>query len=213
MATFALVSEGITDQIVLERIIEVVCADHFEGGVDVNPLQPLRDATDSKTAPHGGWELVLEYCQNSASAALEANDYLVIHLDTDQGDHPNFGLALTDQGKDRACDVLVEDAIEIVKKRLGPEIYAAHADRFLFAISVHTMESWLLLCIFNYDEPKNSFYRLNKYLAKADEDLLTKESKRYQKFCKNITKSSFKKMIEKENSLSLFLRGLASIQK
>ena len=68
MPTFALISEGLTDQIILERMIEQICGEKFEDGVDINPLQPLRDATDAATAPHAGWELVFEYCKNDISS-------------------------------------------------------------------------------------------------------------------------------------------------
>ncbi|WP_439496936.1 hypothetical protein [Bosea sp. (in: a-proteobacteria)] len=211
MATFALVSEGITDQIVLERIIEVVCAGFFDEGIDVNPLQPLRDATDSRTAPHGGWEKVLEYCERSATDALEANDYLVIHLDTDQGDHPNFGVALTEGGRDRGYDALVVDAIGVVKSRLGEELYKEHKDRLLFAICVHTMESWLLLYLCGRDEPKNSLGRLNKHLAKNDLAILSKEGKKYQKFCKLIKQTQLKELATTGSSFGLFLNQLEAI--
>src|SRR4051794_28026303 len=110
MPTFALISEGLTDQFVIERLVEVICSANFDEGVDINPLQPLRDVTDAVTAPHGGWELVLEYCDNGVGDALAANDYIVIHLDTDQGDHPNFGVALTDEGSDRPFCELIADA-------------------------------------------------------------------------------------------------------
>lgn len=127
MATFALISEGLTDQIVIERIIQQVCGDMFDEGIDVNPLQPLRDATDQKTAPHGGWELVLEYCEEKASLALEANDYVVIHLDTDQGDHSGYGLPLRENGIDRSHHELVAGAIELVVRRLGQKLHSSHA--------------------------------------------------------------------------------------
>src|SRR5258705_8105680 len=120
MATFALISEGLTDPIILEHMIHQICSEMFDEGLDINPLQPLRDATDSAiAASHGGWELVLEYCEERVADALATNDYVVIHLDTDQGDHPNFRLPLTDQGADRTYDDLVTDAIKIIAARLG----------------------------------------------------------------------------------------------
>jgi hypothetical protein len=156
MTTFALISEGLTDQIILERMIEQICGKMFEDDIDVNPLQPLWDATDAAAAPHAGWELVFEYCRERAADALAANDYVVIHLDTDQGDHPNFGVPLTHHGGDRPYNDLIENAIAVIGARVGGALYPAHAKRFLFAISVHSMESWLLLYLFDRDEPKNS---------------------------------------------------------
>jgi hypothetical protein len=211
MTTFALISEGLTDQIILERMIELICGEMFEDDVDINPLQPLRDATDSAAAPHAGWELVFEYCGERAADALAANDYVVIHLDTDQGDHPNFGVPLTYQGSDRPYNDLIVDAIAVITARLGSALYPTYAKRFLFAISVHSMESWLLLCLFNRDEPKNSFDRLNRQLRKDDKDPLVKEVRAYRQIARDIKRRHLVRLSGKKNSLGRFLAQLAAL--
>jgi hypothetical protein len=212
MATFALISEGVTDQIILGRMIDQVCSDMFADGVDINPLQPLRDATDSAIhAPHGGWELVLEYCDERVTDALATNDYVVIHLDTDQGDHPNFGLRLTNQGTDRPYDHLVADAIRIVAQRLGDDLYNAHVERLLFAISVHTMESWLLLYFYNRNEPKRSINRLNRELARSNKRPLAKEARAYEQLCSRIKRTSLLAFGDKKHSLGAFIGRLAAL--
>lgn len=61
MATFALIAEGITDQIVIENIL-IGCLTEGEEEPEVNRLQPLRDSTGQSAAPApGGWTLVFEY--------------------------------------------------------------------------------------------------------------------------------------------------------
>lgn len=211
MATFALVTEGLTDQIIIERMIDQLCGDVFEEGVDINPLQPLRDATDKFTAPHAGWELVFEYCQKRVAEALEANDYIVIHLDTDEGDHPNFGLALTQGGRDRPYDALIEDAIEILVGKLSPDLYDIYADRILFAISVHSIESWLLLCLFSVNETKSCFGRLHNELIRKEKIYLNKTANDYYRISKRIKRKQLIKILPLENSLSSFLRILNGI--
>ena len=65
MASFALITEGITDQAVLENILTGL----YGEDVEVNPLQPLRDATDTsrvKSDSFAGW-LVGSKCLNIAS--------------------------------------------------------------------------------------------------------------------------------------------------
>jgi hypothetical protein len=208
MPSFALISEGVTDQIVLERVIEqVVLNDVF-----INPLQPLRDATDKNTAPHGGWELVLEYCEQRAADALAANDYIVVHLDTDECDHPNFGVALTEQGSDRAYDALVSDVIGVISARIGQDLYQSHAERFVFAISVHSMESWLLLCLFNLDEPKNSFERLNRRLRKQNLEPIAKTGRSYERISREIKRKHLLKLKEGNHSLGLFVDRLLMLR-
>jgi len=213
MATFALISEGVTDQIVLEQIIHQFCSEMFDEGVDINPLQPLRDATDlAAAAAHGGWELVFEYCENRVMDALSANDYVVIHLDTDQGDHPNFELALTRRGADRPYNDLVADAIAIIAARLGRNLYDAHVERLLFAISVHTMESWLLLYFYDRDEPKRSIVRLNRELKKQDKAALVKTEASYRRVADKIRRKHLLKLRNTKNSFGLFLASLAALK-
>jgi hypothetical protein len=211
MPSFALISEGLTDQVILERMIEEICEPAFQDGVFVNPLQPLRDATDKHSAPHGGWELVLEYCEQRAGEALYANDYVVVHIDTDDGDHPNFGVPLTYNGVDRDFRELVKDVVDVLVSRLGSDLYAKYSDRFLFAISIHNMESWLLLYMFGADEPKNSLDRINRRLRKQGKAALNKSFRSYEAVASEIKLKRLISLAKGENSLSLFLVALFAL--
>jgi hypothetical protein len=174
-------------------------------------LQPLRDVTDAVTAPHAGWELVFEYCRERAADALAANDYVVIHLDTDQGDHPNFGVPLSHQGIERPYNELVENAIAVITAQLGDSVYPAYANRLLFAISVHSMESWLLLCLFDRDEPKNSMDRLNRQLLRRNKKPLVKERRAYQQLARQIRGKQLIALSGGKHSLGLFLVQLCEL--
>jgi hypothetical protein len=211
MTTFALISEGLTDQIVLTRIIELFFKETIDDDIFINPLQPLRDATDRVTAPHGGWELVLEYCEESIDLALEANDYVVVHIDTDMGDHPNYGLPLTLCGVDRLHRDLVADAKRILISKIDQTTYNTYYKRLIFAIAVHSTESWLLLCLFDVNEPKRSFERLNRILVKRNEEALTKCMARYSKLVKNIKRKSLLNLDPEEHSLGFFLKQLSEL--
>lgn len=213
MPTFALVSEGITDQVVLERMIVLICDDMFEDGVEINPLQPMRDATDAKTAPHGGWGLVLEYCELRISDALFANDYIVIHLDTDEGDKEGFDVPLTLDGQDRNFPELVSESILLMKNRLGEAFNVESADRFIFAVSVHSIESWLLLYLFDCNEPKNSLSRLNFRIRKVGDRPLKKEMRSYREVSSRIKKKKLMNFVSENHSLGLFLSQLANLGK
>ena len=141
MASFALITEGITDQVLLEALI----LSHVGKESIVNPIQPMRDATDaSRQQGYGGWERVLEHCHEEAFASiLSVNDFIVLHVDTDIVEHPNFGIALTEEGKDRPVADLINAVREKIIQRLGP-CYAQFAERIVFAIAVHSIECWLL---------------------------------------------------------------------
>lgn len=141
MTTFALIAEGITDHAALEAILE----GHYGEEIDVNPLQPRRDETDRARVAEGafgGWELVLEYCadHHRIAQALEFNDYLIIQIDTDCGDHPNFGVPLTNGGKDRP----VEDLVAAVKAKMIGILGPVYKEKILFCVCVHSLECWLL---------------------------------------------------------------------
>ena len=87
MVSFALITEGITDQAVIENIL-IGC---FDDPI-VNPIQPLRDATD-KQATHGGWELVLEHLRSPGlNQALQFNDFVIVQLDTDVSEEHHYDL-------------------------------------------------------------------------------------------------------------------------
>lgn len=215
MPSFALIAEGQTDLIILERIIEQICSDKFEDDVDVNHLQPLRDATDkarSMHAPHAGWELVLECCRIKAEEALAANDFVVVQIDTDCGDHPRYGLPLTEHGNERPYQDLLFDARKIIANAIGDHIFEPNADRFIFAISVHSIESWMLLYLFNIDRTKNCFNHLDRELQRKNYKPLTKEVRVYQPLAMEIRRRRLNDLIETENSLGQFLRSLTSLR-
>ena len=61
MISFGLITEGLTDQIVIENIL----AGYFNSpDIDVKPLQPERDKDNENKSEAGGWTLVFDYCQS-----------------------------------------------------------------------------------------------------------------------------------------------------
>lgn len=143
MANFALITEGITDQVVIETLL-LTCL-----GPDtaVNPIQPQRDATDINRQAkdsYGGWERVLEWCNPSDfEEILTVNDFIVLQLDTDVAEHPHFGLTLTENGQDKPVPALLAEVRAIITNKLGTA-WSQFAERILFAIAVHSLECWLL---------------------------------------------------------------------
>lgn len=76
MLSFALVTEGLTDQIIIKNILFGFFNDP---DIDINPLQPLRDETDRNRAiSPGNWYKVLEYCSSeNFRGAFQFNNYVV----------------------------------------------------------------------------------------------------------------------------------------
>lgn len=149
MTTFALVTEGITDQVVIEAVLDAFYSDVAAEDVDVNILQPLRDETDIARQGRdsfGGWENVLEHVSlpERMSDALQFNDYLVVQIDTDCCGHKNFDVATAAFGKELPIPEIVDAVKTFIISKIDPEIYRAAKDRIIFAVGVHSTECWLL---------------------------------------------------------------------
>lgn len=146
MGDFAIVGEGVTDQIVLKNILLGYYQDRA-----LEPLivfeQPPLDATGIAGLAHapGGWTLVVRYLrERSYLQALQFNRYVVIQIDSDiAGD---LGVARTDVVSD-------EDFIELIVGKLCSYIAEADLvmvrDRLLFAIGLDEIECWLLPLVFD----------------------------------------------------------------
>jgi hypothetical protein len=211
MASFALITEGITDQIFLEALLNSMFDD-----VDVNPLQPVRDETDqNRQGNHGGWEKIFEHCQNDESilSALSSNDYVVIHIDTDCAEHVNFGVALTENGADKTDERLIAEVKELIASKVNTDIYQSYQNQILFAVAVHSLECWL----FAFYAPLNYKPR-TKQCSTHFQTLLSKMSKPYQKtapcydaLCDRNTMRKRDLACAKSRSLSIFVADLMRI--
>ncbi len=141
---FNLITEGITDQIVLERVLQ----GYFNTpDLEINPLQPLRDETDfNRAASSGGWTQVLAYCQSSDLENFlpflhTPQQYLIIQLDTDVSER--YGVSQQNEvGEGLNVTTLIEKVIRHLQELI--DNFAPYADKILFAICVHSIECWLL---------------------------------------------------------------------
>jgi len=177
--SFALITEGITDQVALEAIIR----GHYKRfdpkiEVSVTMVQPLRDATDASKQDletDGGWERVFEVCADADVSldALSLNDYLVVQVDTDQGEHLNFGLSLTPGGVDADEAALVQQARTVISEKFG-DSWLEVEERVITAISVHSLECWLMAL---HDRPVRSTKRCDDRLRQE----LARQNKDYRK--------------------------------
>lgn len=152
MGDFAVIAEGVTDQIVIKNVLLGFFEDKDR---DDEPLitfeQPRLDETARKGqhAP-AGWTLVLKYFEQGLyRQALQTNTYLVIHIDTDVSE--DYGVAKPAKGKEAE---IVPAVVEIIRRRIDDDIWAAHRQRFIFAVAVHSIECWLLPPIFEGQRAK-----------------------------------------------------------
>lgn len=142
---FGLICEGVTDFHVLKHVIQ----SFFNGEAEFQPIQPFLDETHKKTAEgnFGGWELVASYLKSQDfEDAVVNTDYLVIQIDTDVCEHPNFDvspISLADSNHDEFYERIKLKLIEWIDS-FEPDTYEYYKEKIIFAISVHCLECWLL---------------------------------------------------------------------
>ena len=132
---FAIISEGITDQIVIEAIIQ-----GYLGNRDIilDPLQP------KKGAP-GGWNRVIDYCKSKDfEQSIPYVDYIIIHIDCDVLKSekipadcimPLNGLSSAD---------IFEMVKEKIKEFISIQVFKQCKNKIVFAIAIDSIECWFL---------------------------------------------------------------------
>lgn len=149
MPTFGIISEGPTDQIVIENIL---CG-YFKSpdlSESIRFIQPFRDNTDKYgIANQGGWLNVFEYCRSKRLLeSFEQNDYIIIQIDTDRSEDKNYDVRKTNrEGLEYSSEQLIGKVIEKFQwifTNTFNEKYSLFKDRIIYAICVQEIECWLL---------------------------------------------------------------------
>lgn len=159
---FGLACEGPTDQITIENIL---CGyfDYPDLDADIAPLQPLFDETSQKqkAGEIGGWTGLLNYylCSKRFRDDVLNTRFVIIQVDTDVSNDKGFDVPhIDEQNNHLSPGVLISDVIAklISTIETGEEgFYEEHAEKILFAVSVHSIECWLY-AHYNNKEPLKS---------------------------------------------------------
>ena len=209
MAKFALACEGITDQIVIENILCGFYKDYDDLDEEIQPLQPPYDVTTQKQkeGEFGGWEMLLEYLSEKRFRDDVLNsEYVIIQIDTDISEHVNFGVLQ----KDLSVEELISKIIERLIFQIDSKVvfYNSYQEKIIFAISVHSLECWLLPI---YKANKNEkitgcFEALQRESKKIK---VVKEYASYEKLSKPFLKQKeLMKIASKSSSLQIFINKL-----
>ena len=174
---FGLITEGTTDQAIIKSIL----SGYFgESNLVLNMIRP-------KKGQPGGWTEVFKYCKSSEfKEAFEANDYVIIQIDTDVSNQKGYQVSSLD-ANGNLLDI--EEFIVKVKEKfislIGKYFYRKNAERIIFAIAVHSIECWLLPLYCEDDEKSeidNCSARLEKtIIEKLILTRFVKKSKCYQR--------------------------------
>jgi hypothetical protein len=210
MASFALITEGITDQVAISAVLYGL----YDEEPEIRLVQPLRDATDEgRQGNRAGWEKVFEYCAlDDFAAVFSTNDYVIIQVDTDVCGHPNFPVAVVDENGERSAADLVEDVRSFINGKIAPAILAIYGRRILYAISVHSLECWLLplygMTTGDKGRTKNCESHLTRVLNRKNIEF-KKDYRTYTKLAKPLEKSAGIDTVSKHNeSFALFIASL-----
>ena len=214
MASFALITEGITDQVAISAILYAL----YDEEPEIRPVQPLRDATDeARQGNRAGWEKVFEYCSLDDFAAVFAtNDYVIIQVDTDVCGHKNFPVALVDENGERSPAGLVEEVKAFINTKISPAILETYGKRIFYAISVHSLECWFLpvhaTTTGDRSRTKNCEAHLTRALARKD-IVFKKDYRTYTALTRPLEKKAGIQAASKHNdSFAIFVASLPGEQ-
>ena len=218
MLKFGVIAEGKTDQIVIKSIL----LGYFQTEeIRIREVQPPPDNTGF-TAPHAGWMLVFDCLKRQeAEKALQFNDYLVIHIDTDMQEEAGFDVPRQKGGKPLSLPERVEGVIDRLCREIDPDFLKSERKRILFAIAVDSIECWLLPLLFPADKKKASkvtgcLKTATDQLRKMDQAGLsageTKYPKAYEQASREFRKrKELLKHRSRNPSLELFIQRLDAI--
>lgn len=212
---FGLICEGVTDFHVLKHVIQA----YFDDPVFL-PIQPNLDETHNKTATgtFGGWELVAKYLKSDHfEDAILAADFVVVQIDTDVCEHINFGVApisLADSDQEAFYEKIRLKLIEWIDT-FEVNTYDHYKDKIIFAISVHSLECWLLA--YHDDRPRNCKIKgcenaLIRYLSSKKMNI-NKTAQDYIRYSLDFKISeNHELLLSKSKSFERFVRQLLTIK-
>ncbi len=162
MKTFALITEGITDYLVIKELL----LNYFKDDEPIiNQIQPAKDETDKQTTG-GGWNEVINYCSNENIKEINLyNDYIVIQIDTDIAEDNRINIKLHNKSNIEIYEAMRNKLIEFISSQIND------IKSFIFAIGIHQIECWLVGIIDNkhtYKNVNNCIKRLNIAIGKSD---------------------------------------------
>ena len=210
MAKFGLITEGITDQIVIENILCGFYKNYEDLDEEIIPLEPPRDETDKQQAYSDfgtGWSAIFSYLSEKRFRDDVLNsEYIIIQIDTDIAD-------------DIKCDKTqsVDDIISCLRAKIIDEIdkndsfYKENRDKIIFAISIHSLECWILPIYSQKNEVIHKcFDKLKIEVPKVSKKLkVNKTYSDYDKLSRIFVKhKELMKLKSKNKSFEIFIDNL-----
>lgn len=215
MTDFGLVTEGITDQVVIRSILNGYFHEMEE--LVITERQPQVDVTDRARATNsGGWGNLVHYCQSDDfRESFQFIRYIIIHIDTDQCD--TYGVSRRDSSGELSVSALVEKTTKKIVEWIGEEFYSLVRDRVIFAISVHEIECWLLPIYFTdrkREKTVGCIGTLNQVLPKREGFSIHAKEYRYYEIMSRpfLKQKELDKLYPHNPSFALFVQQLEKVR-
>ena len=209
MAKFALACEGVTDQIVIENILCGFYTEYDDLDEEIQPLQPPYDATTQKQKEDefGGWEMLLKYLSEKRFRDDVLNsEYLIIQIDTDISEHVNFGVFQQNLSTEELINKVIKRLIAQIDNK--QEFYQEHKEKLIFAISVHSLECWILPIYKKITNEKISGC-VEALQRESKKIKVSKNYKTYDKLSQDFLKNKkLMKLVSKNSSFQIFVDAL-----
>lgn len=193
-----LLAEGAVDINIIKNLLLVYFG---EPEPLINP-KPEVDNDGKQIGKDGGWQNVLKYCSSIyIGEALKENDYLIIHIDTDQSDDSRFGVAHVHQdGTKKSSEELYQDIVHKLSGLIQDDIKNEYGHRILYAISIHSIECWLLPLLYTdqtREQTDNCLEVINDILPTIGIRIISKRSKN-----KPLARESYDAILDRINGKS-----------
>lgn len=234
MAIFGLITEGITDQVVLENILCGFYKDYDDLDEEIRSLEPPRDETDMKQAHSEfgtGWSAIFNYLPEKRFRDDVLNsDFSIIQIDTDISEE-------FDCSKSQSIEEIITCVIQKIINKINSStflkvstfrwrinynptlldyqyvlFYTRYAHKIIFAISVHSLECWILPIYEDNRKEKiiNCEDKLRSAVQKVSKKLKTdKNYKNYDNLSQDFLKNKkLIKIIPKNTSFQHFIKQL-----
>ena len=141
MKQFALVTEGVTDYLVLKPILQ----NYFSEEPIIRQIRPEINDSEHETGGPGGFRQVLDFCKSdSINEILKENDFVVIQIDSDVSPSRGFGIPHKINGFDIELTELYTSIIDHLKSLFPVSVAPISFNKIIFAIGIHSIECWLI---------------------------------------------------------------------
>ena len=212
MAKFGLITEGITDQIVIENILCGFYKDYEDLDEDISAIEPPRDETD-KQQGHSefgtGWSAIFSYLSEKRFRDdVDNSEHVIIQIDTDIAEDFNCSI-----NQNQTIEEIIECTMQKMIEKIDEKeiFYEENKGKIIFAISIHSLECWILPIYSQKNEVIHKcFDKLNIEVPKVSKKLkVNKTYNDYDKLSRIFVKhKELMKIKSKNSSFEIFIDNL-----